>query len=202
MLYGCTMSSDYRHEKHDAMARRVREGLTDTAIAAELHVDRRAVARVRQILGVAPMTNSTTLGDKLDKFSVAMTDGHTDWTGRRNTEGGAPQIRHQGRQHPAAAVAFERRTGRAPVGMCRADCGFKHCLTPEHVVDDLERRHVREHLRALEGLPPVPWDACPTAGHSYGEHGRIEPDLTVYCRQCNSDRAARSRAARKEEATA
>jgi hypothetical protein len=195
------MNKSYRHPKHDAMARRVREGLTDTAIAAELHVDRRAAARVRSLLGVPPKTNTTSLTTKLDRQSVPLLEGHTGWTGRRNTEGGAPQIRHLGRQIPAAAVAFELRTGRPPVGICRADCDVPHCLTPEHVMDDIERRTLRGQLRALEGLDPQPWDSCPE-GHAWDVHGRIEPDLTPYCKQCNTERAARSRAARKEEATA
>jgi hypothetical protein len=194
-------ASDYRHPKHDAMAALVREGHTDAVVAKRLHVDRRAVARVRGILGVPPKTNTTTKAQKLDRFSTELPDGHTGWTGRRNRVGGAPVIRHLGREMPAAAVVFEQRTGRTPVGICRADCGVQHCLTPDHVVDDIERRAVRMAERSLYGLPMKPWDECPE-GHGWNEHGRIEPDLTPYCKQCNTDRMARSRAARKEEATA
>jgi hypothetical protein len=106
-------------------------------------------------------------------------------------------IRHLGREIPAAHVAFERRTGRPPVGTCRADCDVQHCLTPGHVMDDLERRTVRLQLRALSGLTG-PWDVC-TQGHSWDAHGRVEPDLTLYCRRCNTDRANRVREALKEE---
>jgi hypothetical protein len=181
----------YRHPKHDAMADRVREGLTDLAVARELNADRRAVARVREILGIAPMRNGTEAGDKLDRFSLERGDGHVTWTGRRG-KSGVPQIRHRGREIPAAHVAFERRTGRAPVGMCRAECeGVEHCLTPEHVMDDLERRTVRLQLRELTGLDG-PWEVCPE-GHPWATEGRVEPDLTIYCRQCNTDRARRTR---------
>lgn len=190
--------SEYRHPKHDEMSRRVREGATNLDIARELHVDRRAVARVRVILGVKPMTNSTSAWDKLDKFSSEPDQaGHIMWTGRRGNAG-TPEIRHRGTSIPAAHVAFERRTGRKPVGTCRADCDVQQCVAPAHVVDDIERRTIRGQERAVYGLDPVPWDKCPE-GHSWGVHGRFEPDLTPYCRRCNTLRARRSRDARNDE---
>lgn len=193
------MKSTYRHPQHDAIAAGIRAGKTNAAIAAELHVDRRAPARVRSLLGLPSKTNSTTPASKLERYSEPGSGGHTSWTGRRNH--GTPVIRHRGREMPAAAVAFEQRTGRAPVGICRADCGVDHCLTPEHVVDDIERRTIRGQERALHGLEPQPWDTCPS-GHGWGEHGRFTPSLAAYCRACNTDRKQRSRAARQEEETA
>lgn len=192
------MHSDYRHPKHDEMARRIREGLTDLATARELHVDRRAVARVRGLLGVPPMTSTTSLADKLDKFSTEPDeDGHVLWTGRTSKAGSA-LIRHLGREIPAAHVAFERRVGSKPVGTCRADCDMPHCVAPAHVMDDVERRALRGLLRTLEGLPAEPWVRCP-AGHAWWAYGRFEADLTPYCKRCNTERAQRSRAAREAE---
>ena len=196
-----TDPSAYRHPKHDAMARMILDGATDTTVAAELHVDRRAPARVRRILGLKPMTNSTTTAQKLARYSNQPdAAGHVTWTGRRSHHG-RPVIRHLGREIPAAAVAFEQRTGRQPVGICRADCDVRHCVALDHVTDDLERRQVRLQLRAVYGWDE-PWDVCPTAGHPWDENGRVEPDLTLYCRACNTNRARRVRDARKEEATA
>lgn len=194
--------STYRHPKHDAMVRMIRdEHATDTAVAKTLHVDRRAAARVRSLLGVPVMTNSTSIGSKLDKHSSEPdAEGHVTWSGRRGPAG-TPTIRHRDKEVPAAAVAFERRTGRKPVGTCRADCGAYQCVAPAHVMDDLERRTVRGQERALYGLDPQPWTECPE-GHGWDEHGRFEPDLTPYCKGCNTARAQRSRAARQEEATA
>lgn len=186
----------YRHAKHDDMARLIGEDLTDLAIARRLHVDRRAVARVRKILGAPVKTNSTSMYDKLDRFSSEPdAAGHVTWSGRTGASG-TPTIRHLGKERPAAAIAFERRTGREPVGTCRADCDVPHCVADAHVMDDLERRNVRQQLRALEGLAPTPWDACPE-GHDWDTHGRLEPDLTPYCKGCNTLRAQRSRDARR-----
>lgn len=192
------MNSDYRHPKHDAISRLVREGMTNLAVARELSVDRRSVARVRAMLGVPPKTNGTSTEHKLDRFTTEPDmGGHVLWTGRTGPSG-TPVIRHLGKELPAAAVAFERRTGQPPVGTCRSECGVKHCVADAHVQDDIERRRVRMQERALYGLDPQPWDKCPE-GHSWDAHGRVEPDLTPYCRQCNTDRAARSRAARSAD---
>lgn len=189
------MTSEYRHPKHDSIVQRLREGLTDKAIAAELHVDRRAAARVRGILDIAPGTNSTTAGDKLDRFTQDLGNGHTGWTGRRGRSG-TPLIRQQGREIPAAAVAFERRTGRTPAGSCKSDCDLPHCLTPEHVLDDMERRTVRLQLRRVYGWAE-PWDECPE-GHPWAAEGRVEPDLTLYCRACSTNRSRRNRNYRED----
>lgn len=113
-------------------------------------------------------------------------DGHVTWSGRRGHHD-RPVIKHRRKITPAAAVAFERRTGRKPVGMCRADCDVRHCIAPDHVLDDIERRAVRLQLRALYGWDK-PWDTCPRAGHPWDENGRVEPDLTIYCKRCNTDR--------------
>lgn len=185
-------TSSYRHPKHHQIVILLEAGWTDKAIAAELHVDRRASARVRGMLGIEPHRNGTTAGDKLDRFSMLCHDGHTRWTGRRNNSGGAPVIRQNGREIPAAAVAFERRTGRAPVGFAMAGCGFRHCLTPDHVTDDIERRAHRMWRRASAGLEAQPWTTCPER-HSWDEDGRVEPDLTVYCRACATNRARAAR---------
>ncbi len=188
-----------KHPKHKTIASMVLKGRTDTAIAADLHLDRRTVAAIRAELGVAPTTNSTTKEAKLNRFSTEPDPaGHVLWTGRFGTSG-SPIIRHLKRDYTAASVAFERRTGRKPVGTCRADCGMTNCVADDHVEDDIERRTVRLQLRALHGREAV-WDECKD-GHSWEEHGRIEPNLTPYCRRCNTERARRSRDARKAERT-
>lgn len=117
-------------------------------------------------------------------------NGHVTWMGGRGHHG-KPLIKHRDRQIPAAAAAFEYRTGRKPVGHSRADCGVWHCVAPDHVMDDIERRKVRTQLRALEGLV-APWDEC-SRGHGWDEHGRIAADLNPYCKTCRADRARENR---------
>lgn len=196
---------EYRHPKHDQMVTLLRQDLTDSAVASQLHVDRRAVARVRGLIGLPVKTNATTPGDKLDRYSTEPdADGHQLWTGRRSVSG-APTIRQQGKEFPAAAVAFERRTGRQPVGTCRASCADTdgnplYCVAPAHVQDDLERRRDRMTERAMIGLAPAPWTDCPKCGADWDTHGRVEPDLSAYCKSCVTERARASRAARKEAA--
>lgn len=117
--------------------------------------------------------------------------GHVTWSGRRG-HNHRPILKHLGVVIAAAAVAFEQRTGRKPVGMCRADCDVRHCVAPDHVLDDLERRTVRLQERQLYGWE-APWDVCPKGLHTWDEHGRVEPDLSLYCKQCGTERARRSR---------
>lgn len=190
----------YRHPKHDAIAELVLAGEKDRAVAAQLGVHNRAVTRVRDILGVKHHNNSTTKEAKLERFSTSPdADGHVGWTGRI-ANAGAPAIRHLKVQIPASHVAFELRTGRPPVGIVKAECGRAHCLAPTHLSDEIERRNVRGQERALYGLEPVPWSTCPKGTHEWDEYGRFQPNLTPYCKGCNTERAARTRRARKLEA--
>lgn len=192
--------STYRHPKHAQISAMILAGATDTAVAAELHVARRSIARVRGILGVQPKTNSTTREAKVARFSFPDGYGHTGWNGRTATSG-APVIRHLKREMPASHVVFEARTGRPPVGIVKAECGYPDCLTPAHVGDELERRQVRMQLRALAGLPPQPWDLCSKGKHGWEEHGRVQPDLEPYCATCNTERVRNAREAKLAEAT-
>ena len=190
--------SAYRHPKHDDIAELVLQGMKDCDVAEQLGTGRRAVARVRDILGVEPRVNGTSREEKLARFSVVQDDGHTGWTGRR-TKSGTPSIRHRGIEIPASHVAFEQRTGRPPVGIVKAECGTDRCLTPAHVSDELERRDLRMKERSLAYLPPQPWDICSKGTHTWDEGGRIQPDLTPYCCACNTERVLRSRQWKAEE---
>jgi hypothetical protein len=188
----------YLHRKHHAIEAAIKDGHTDTGIAAQLHVDRRAVARVRKMLGIPPMTNSTSKLYKILKYSTAPdADGHVLWTGRRNH--GTPVIRHKEQEYPVAAVLFEERTGRKPVGFTRSECGREYCVAPSHLCDDVERLRVRLQLRALYGRE-MPGDQC-SQGHPWPEHMSVgpEPRLVIYCRTCGTNRARRSREAAQAE---
>ena len=178
----------------------ISSGHHNLATSRATGVDRRTVARIRQDMGLPPVRAVPKL-DKLHRDWRPRPDGHTDWKGRRYTSG-APAVRFLGKDTPASHVAFELRTGRPPVGIVKAECEHPECLTPAHVSDELERRKVRMQERALHGLDPVPWAVCPKRKHAWEEHGRIEPSLKPYCKGCNTERAATSRARRAERKVA
>lgn len=138
---------------------------------------------------------STTIQEKINAHLGAPDHaGHVAWSGK-TTKHGAPLVRHAAKDHQVSHLIFEQRYGRKPIGMCRAGCGVAHCLNADHLEDDLTRRTVRLQLRALHGWA-APWDICPKGLHQWAEDGRVEPDLTIYCRGCNTDRARKSRTAK------
>lgn len=192
-----TEYSNYRHPKHRKIANMLRKGATNNEVARKLGVNTRAVARVRTIIGLPPHSWATTREAKLDKFSVRFEDGHTGWTGRR-LRSKTPSIRQNDVEVPASHVAFRRRTGRDPVGQVRPDCDFPHCLTPEHLMDDMDRVRVRLQLRAIYGMPKV-WDTCPKGLHTWAEGGRVRANLSLYCKLCDTVRAGRTRHGRQEK---
>lgn len=181
--------SEYRHPKHDEIAAMLREGAADKAVCLATGADKRAVSRVRRILGLAPWTNAKTLAEKLaGQRTEPDENGHQFWTGRTG-HSGTPVIRLRDNVYrPVAAVAFRQRTGREPDGQTYAECGVTHCVADAHVLDDQERRELRLQLRALQGFPP-PWDVCPKGVHDWATYGRVEPGLTTYCKGCNTVRA-------------
>lgn len=187
--------SKYRHPKHDEIAEMLHAGAGDRATAERLEVNYRTVVRVRDIIGLPRRTNSTSKEDKLAKFSKQAGE-HTGWTGRRTREG-KPSLRHLNAVVPASHVAFEMRTGRQPVGIVMAECGFQHCLTPAHVTDEIERRTIRMQERALYGLDPQPWTVCPKGLHQWAEDGRLRTDLEPYCKSCHRTTLQAVRDARK-----
>lgn len=182
-------------EREEAIRERIGNGFTDKAVAQLTDVDRRTVGRIRRAMGMPPTSRATTKEFKLKRDWRPHPSGHTLWVGRRYTSGGAA-IRQNKQDIPASHVAFELRTGRTPVGIVKVECGEGECLTPEHLSDEIERRKVRMQERALYGLDPAPWDICPKGKHTWDESGRVEPDLTPYCKSCNTERAAESRARR------
>lgn len=189
-----------RHRLHDLIVAAIEAGGTNVGIAADLGCNKRAVARVRTIIGHEPHPRTTTPLQKVAARSVREGD-HVGWNGRRGASG-APSIRIHDTSMPATHVVFQDRAGREPVGIVQSECGFPHCLNGWHLSDEVERRRVRLQERALYGMDE-PWDICPKGLHDWDTWGRIEPSsLSLYCAKCNTERAARSRAARQAERNA
>lgn len=172
----------------------LQQGLSNLRISQRLRCDKHRVARIRQQLGIpnVPM-QPLTLEEKWATKTRPVDGGHLEWTGGRQSISGTPVLLYKQRLHTATAVAFRIRHGREPEGYAFAECGFEHCVAPEHVDDQAARMKTREALRYLTGGGERP--AKCTHGHDQGEHGRYETDGTSYCERCKTLRRRAERAA-------
>lgn len=171
----------------------LREGRSTAYIARELRVDKGRVRRIRNAENLPVYVSGSeqpTLEERWRQHAIPTTDGHMEWTGERGNYG-RPLVSYQYRHHSAAGIAFRIRTGRNPVGHVLADCGIKHCIAPDHVLDADERRRTREQLRYLQGRQPLR-ETCQN-GHEQVVHARIGTDGIAYCFPCKQDRQARAR---------
>ncbi|MEU0808748.1 hypothetical protein [Streptomyces sp. NPDC005970] len=170
------------------------KGLSNTAIGRQLHCDRHRVGDIRRELGLANLPcQPLTLEEKWAANTRPVEGGHVEWTGERESTSGTPVMRYGGKSYSPAAIAFRQRTGRHPVGQVFAECGFKHCIAPDHVDDEPGRIRTREQLRYLTGgRKRKPY--CPH-GHDQAEHGRYEADGRAYCAACKRDRKRAGREA-------
>ncbi|WP_037616344.1 hypothetical protein [Streptomyces aureus] len=172
-------------------------GHSAARIARDLACDRGRVRRIRDEAGLPVYVRGSeqpSLTDRWRQHAVSTTNGHMEWTGERSTNSNRPLISFQYSHRSAAAVAFFLRTGRDPIGNAVADCGMRHCVAPEHVLDADERRRTREQLRYLQGRQPLR-ETC-QAGHRQAEHARIDAAGTAYCHTCKSTRQSQARADR------
>lgn len=182
-----------RHERFDEIAACIRAGRSDRSIAEGMNVWRVAVRAIRKELGIEPIRTLITVDERLNRYCEAQDgpEGHVLWTGSF-TSGGVPRLRHEGREVSVAGVVYERRMGRKPVGMVKADCGIRGCVAPNHLMDDVERRETRLLTRLLVGLPE-PWDECVACAGSWEQFGRIDGELKLYCMRCATKRSQRNR---------
>lgn len=179
----------------EQIARALRTGASDSAIARELRADRHRVTAIRQSNGY-PRTprQPFTLNEKWQHYTRPAMGGHLEWTGERQSTSGSPVLRYREHSVSPAAVAFRIRHGREPVGYVMADCGLHHCIAPDHVEDELLRTATRETLRLITGRTPRS-ERC-VHGHDQTMHGRYETDGRSYCRRCKAERKTPTRAAR------
>ncbi|MFF7880954.1 hypothetical protein ACH40F_08255 [Streptomyces sp. NPDC020794] len=162
----------------------LREGKSTGAISRELKADRGRIRRIRDELGIpvhVHIQQPLTLEQKW-KANTRPVDGcHLKWTGERGTASGTPVMRYWPKTYSPAAIAFRIKNGRDPKGQVFAECGFKHCVAPDHVNDEPGRIAARAQLRSIERKP-----YC-VHGHDQAKHRRFAPDGTAYCEACKVD---------------
>ncbi|MFG2404206.1 hypothetical protein ACGFR8_07680 [Streptomyces brevispora] len=175
----------YVHPR-DAEIRAMLRHHSNDAIADQLHVDRAAVRRIRDLAGVSYHPQGfATAEEKWSSFVRPVDDGHLEWTGERGGRSGTPVMRFREKSVSPSGIAFRKRSGRNPVGQVRPECGVRHCQEPDHVEDEPGRQQLRATLRAIRGLP-APSGPC-RYGHDQTEHGLLEEDGTSYCGQCKRE---------------
>lgn len=166
-------------------------GTSTAAIVRELHMDPRDVRRIRNAAGhpaPKPVPQPLTLEQKWRSKTQPVEGGHLEWLGERQRTSGTPIMRYKERCYTAAAIAFEIRHGRKPVGQAFAECGFHQCVAPEHVDDTPARVRDRQALRIVLGMRPAK-PVC-GRGHDQAEHGRRSPDGGAYCERCRQEQRA------------
>jgi hypothetical protein len=131
------------------VARRLKRGDSNLAIARELDVDYSVPREMRSRLGLpvfqrGPMPAADSWEQALEDRVLATQDGHAHWTGPEDN--GTPVMRWRGRHTTAARAVFEQHYGREAVGKVRQTCESPQCVKGEH----LEDRLMRDQRRARE----------------------------------------------------
>jgi hypothetical protein len=171
----------------------LRTGVSNVAVARQLHCDKGRVRRIREESGLPPFVpaeQTRTVEEKWRQFARPVDGGHMEWTGERVGPSRSPVMRHKEVFHSPAAVAFEIRHGCPAKGYTIADCGRDQCVAPDHVQDEAGRLAKREEIRRASGRGDRP-GTCPH-GHDQDEHGRLEGDGRPYCEACKRARKTES----------
>jgi hypothetical protein len=194
--YGkATIKPKPRTHPRDTEIRALLAQHSSNAIARMLGVDRAAVRRIRGEAGIpyVPVEQARTLEEKWASHTRPVDGGHLEWTGERQSTSGTPVMRYKDGNYSPAAVAFRIKHGRDAEGYAIADCELKHCVAPDHVEDEADRRRIREQLRYVTGgRERKPY--C-NHGHDQAVHGRYEPDGTAYCEACKAEQKRAERQA-------
>lgn len=123
-------------------------GLSDKAIAQQLHVHRRTVRAARHTLGLPVHKPGPTPSNAEDVFwrrAQPTDDGHLLWTApNRGIRGGPNRI-------SVYQLAFRIRHGRPAVGHVTTGCGRPLCVHPAHVQDQPMRQHLATQYAAIFG---------------------------------------------------
>ncbi|MFH9579063.1 helix-turn-helix domain-containing protein [Streptomyces globisporus] len=127
-----------------AIVELLQAGLSDKAIARQVHVHRRTIAAVRAELGMPAHKPGPTPSDPEDLFwrrTQPTDDGHLLWTSPgRQLRGGDNKL-------SVHRVAFSIGNQRDPVGNVTTGCGRARCVHPAHVED----QPMRQQYKAIFG---------------------------------------------------
>jgi hypothetical protein len=127
-----------------AITELLRAGLSDKAIARQLHVHRRTVRAARESLGLPahkPGPSPSNAEDVFWRRAQPTDDGHLLWTAPgRAIRGGANRL-------SVYQLAFRIGHGRPAIGNVTSGCGQTGCVHPAHVED----QPMRQQYKAIFG---------------------------------------------------
>ncbi|MFE0039393.1 hypothetical protein [Streptomyces sp. NPDC059015] len=122
-------------------------GLSDKAIARQLHIGRPRVRDLRAELDIPKCPPgykpAASVDDVFWRRAQPTDDGHLTWPGLDLARGS--YINHAGRKQSVHRIAFRIGNGREPVGKVRTGCGTPGCIHPRHVDD----QPMRDQYRAI-----------------------------------------------------
>ncbi|MGP4085448.1 helix-turn-helix domain-containing protein [Streptomyces sp. KR55] len=120
------------------IAELLREGVPESHIARQLHVDRGTVRRTRKALGMpapqrGPRSSYASIEDAFRKNTQSVDGGHLRWTGYM--DGTFPMLCYRSQRIPAPKVAFRLHNGREPVGRLTRTCEVPGCVAGRCLAD-------------------------------------------------------------------
>jgi hypothetical protein len=127
------------------VARRLRRGDSNLAIARELNVDYSVPRGMRERMGLSAFRRgahpaAASWEQAVSDGILATECGHAHWTGP--DDHGTPVVRWRGRHTTAARAVFEQHYGRPAVGKVRQTCEYPQCVKGEHLADRAMREAV------------------------------------------------------------
>lgn len=134
------------------VAELLRAGLSNRAIARQVHAGTQEVAEAREVLGLPKAkpgrTAAATPEDLFWRRTQPTDDGHLLWTGYRNNQG-VPVLRHGGRGLSAYRIAFRIKYDREPIGYAKPGCTVEGCVHPNCIDDRPMQQKTRATFEAI-----------------------------------------------------
>ncbi|MGW0780389.1 hypothetical protein [Streptomyces sp. NPDC002913] len=129
-----------------SIAELLRAGLSNHAVARQLHVHTRRVRRVRFELDLPVHKPGPAPSNPQARFwehAIPTADGHLEWPNHELRI----RLGHEGPRERAGRIAFRIGNQRDPVGRVTPNCGHPRCVHPDHVED----QPMRDQYTAIFG---------------------------------------------------